>query len=227
MIELLEGAGWPLALTCASVLVVDRLRTGRRRSRLNTALHELRRPLQALVLGGPRRSQLELAVAALADLDREINGGEPAAAMPVAVQRLAEDAVERWRAVAARAGRGIELTGSANGSRVVCRPAAIARALDNLIANALEHGIGPIRVEARVAAGRLRLRVVDGAGAGTAAVPGERIRARRRDPRRGHGLRAVAQIATEHGGRFAACRHAGGASAVIELPLADPLPPAA
>jgi signal transduction histidine kinase len=40
------------------------------------------------------------------------------------------------------------------------------------------------------------------------------------DPTRGHGLRIVRSIAAEHGGRFAACRHRDGASAVLELPLA-------
>ncbi len=227
--QLLESAslGWPLALTCASAIAVDRVRSSRRRTRLNRAMHELRRPLQALVLGGSPRPHVELAVEALGDLDREINGGAPPPPMRVAVRGIAEAAIERWRGPAARSGRRLELAWSANGSRVICRPGAIANALDNLIANALEHGAGPIRLEAGVAAGRLRLRVTDG---GTTASVAPRSRddrfaaSRRRDPRRGHGLRVVARIAAEHGGRFIACRHAAGASAVIELPLAEPLP---
>ena len=31
----------------------------------------------------------------------------------------------------------------------------------------------------------------------------------------------VAEIAADHGGRFAACAHGGGAKAVIELPVAE------
>jgi hypothetical protein len=38
--------------------------------------------------------------------------------------------------------------------------------------------------------------------------------------RRGQGLDIVAEIAADHGGRFAACAHGGGAKAIIELPLA-------
>jgi signal transduction histidine kinase len=229
--QLLESAafGWPLALSCASAIALDRVRSSRRRTRLNRAMHELRRPLQALMLGGSARAHVDLAVEALADLDREINGGAPAPPMRVEARGIAEDAIERWRVVAARSGRRLELAWSANGSQVICRPGAIASALDNLIVNALEHGAGPIRLEAGVASGRLRLRVSDGGGAAprvaAEARPDHRLAAsRRRDPRRGHGLRVVARIAAEHGGRFVACRHAAGASAVIELPLAEPLP---
>jgi signal transduction histidine kinase len=218
--QLLEvpALGWPVALTCASVVAAERVRSSARRTRLNRALHELRRPLQALVLGAPR-GHVDLAVEALAELDREINGGTAPAATPVAAHLLVTEAVARWRPIAARTGRRIGLTWRANGSRVVCRPGAITAALDNLISNALEHGTGPVQVDARAVDGRLRLRVANAAGR-----PRPR---RRRDPRRGHGLRVVARIAAEHGGRFATCRHGGGASAVLELPLAGSLPPAA
>jgi hypothetical protein len=71
----------------------------------------------------------------------------------------------------------------------------------------------------------LRLLVADGSDAGSAVAGGspavnERPLRRPRDPRRGHGLRVVADVAAAHGGRFAACRHAAGATAVLELPLA-------
>ncbi|HEX2372295.1 MAG TPA: hypothetical protein VHI33_06730, partial [Solirubrobacterales bacterium] len=77
-------AGWPLALTAAAILARERVRGGRRRGALNRALHELRRPLQALALGagdGPRDDRsvngdgpgkLELALSALDDLDHEL-----------------------------------------------------------------------------------------------------------------------------------------------------------
>lgn len=233
---------WPLALTLASVVVVDRVRASRRRERLNRALHELRRPLQALTLTtrvrsrsraqGPPRDQLDLALAALADLDRVVNGDPPGGGRRVAeAGELAADAVGRWRTAAALAGRRIELRWRAEDSRVLCDPAAIARALDNLIANALEHGSGPIRVEGLLRTGRLRLLVSDGppgdavaASLAPIAAPrarGDAARRRRADPRRGLGLGVVADVAAAHGGRFAACRHPGGTCAVIELPLAD------
>ncbi len=46
----LAPVAWPMALTLATVGVVERVRSRRRRLRLNRALHELRRPLQALAL---------------------------------------------------------------------------------------------------------------------------------------------------------------------------------
>ena len=213
----------PPALACATVVAADRARRRRRRDLLNQALHELRRPLQALVLqaGGVAagRDHLAQALAALDDIDREVNGGPPARARAVADARaLTVDAVRRWRGPAALEGRSLDLHWRADGSRLVCDEAAIARALDNLIANALEHGCGPIRVEGSERAGRLRLTVADGTAAG------EPVRAfgrrRRADARRGHGLRIVAEVAASHGGRFASCAHAEGASAILELPLA-------
>jgi signal transduction histidine kinase len=229
---------WPLALTLA-VVVAGRLRAKRRRVRLNRALHELRRPLQVLTLAarrpaqaaGPHHGQLELALDALGELDRLVNGGARSRARRIAdAGELAREAVGRWRTPAALAGRCIELRWRAAGSRVDCDPAAIARALDNLIANALEHGRGPVLIEGQLRTDRVRLLVSDGVHAGV--VPGapvafaawrprgDRGLRRRQDPRRGHGLRVVAEVAAEHGGRFASCRHDAGACAVIELPLA-------
>src|SRR4249919_2186392 len=43
-------AAWPLGATLAAAVAVHGLQVGRRRSALNEALHELRRPLQALAL---------------------------------------------------------------------------------------------------------------------------------------------------------------------------------
>ena len=231
-----SALAWPLALTLASVAVAGRVRSSRHRRRLNRSLHELRRPLQALSLtagsSAARPSgQLDLALEAVEDLDRVVNGRSPDRGPRIVDARpLAEDAVGRWRGAAALAGRRIELRWQAAGSRVVCEPAAIARALDNLIANALEHGSGAIRVEGLLRTGRLRLLVSDGVHSGSGAAPiAPPARGSRRadlafrwrsDPRRGHGLRVVADVAADHGGRFAACRHDAGACAVIELPLA-------
>src|SRR6185503_12623550 len=76
---------FPLVLSFATVVAAERVRMRRRRESLNRSLHELRRPLQALVLqarsapgiGERRRGQLELALDALAGLDRQVNGGGP------------------------------------------------------------------------------------------------------------------------------------------------------
>jgi two-component system, OmpR family, sensor kinase len=205
-----------MALTFASALVADRLRAARRRTALNRALHELRRPLQALALDGAAGGgQLDRAIEAIAGLDREVNGGKAPRRRRVDARALAEQAAECWRAAATRAGRPLGFAWRAGSCEVECDPDAVARALDNLIANALEHGSGPVRIEGSGRPGRVRLHVVD---RGVQAV--EPRSRRDGDPRRGHGLRIVGSIAAEHGGRFAACSHRHGTSAVLELPLA-------
>jgi signal transduction histidine kinase len=216
---------WPLALTLATVVVSDRAHRRRRRELLNRALHELRRPLQALTLAWPQpaaggRGHLGLALDAVAELDRQVNGPQvpdrPRAAL-VDAHMLATDALQRWRGPAASSGRSLELSWRANGSRLVCEPDAVARAIDNLIANALEHGSGPILLDGSVRDGRLRLAVADGTG----GANGGAVLSRGRRAQRGRGLGIVAEIAARHGGRFAACAHGDGARAVIELPLAS------
>lgn len=216
---------WPLALTLATVVLGGRARARRQRDQLNRSLHELRRPLQALTLSWPQPAvaggdHLDLALRALAELDRQVNNSPaPPPRRPelVEAQALAADAVRRWRGPAAVHGREIDLSWGAGGSQLLCDRPAVARALDNLIANALEHGSGSIRVQGSVRRDRLRLSVADGRDP---ARPTRAPLPRSRLERRGQGLRIVAQIAADHGGRFAACAHGGGARAVIELPLA-------
>ncbi len=217
-------AGWPLALVLASVAIAERARSARRRGVLNRALHELRRPLQALALagGGLRHGQLEAAIGALEDLDREINGGARRTVARIEAGALARAAIERWRGAVLGAGRAIELRWSVEPVLVECDPALISRALDNLIANSLEHGSGTVRLSGSRRPGRVRFHVCDGA-AGSSLPPSGAPRrgcARRGDPRRGHGLELVAEVAAKHGGRFGVSIEAGGASSVIELPLA-------
>jgi signal transduction histidine kinase len=210
-----SSVAWPVAFTFASVAIVDRVRITRRRQALNRSLHELRRPLQALALCGAGaergRGQLESAIDALAGLDREINGGQPPPRRRVDARKLAEQAVTRWSLPAIQAGRELRLDWRAGPAEVICDPDAISRALDNLIANALEHGTGRVRIEGSGRPGCVRVHVANHCGPSAPTAE--------RDPRRGHGLGIVGSVAREHGGRFAACRHRGGATAVLELPL--------
>jgi hypothetical protein len=90
----------------------------------------------------------------------------------------------------------------------------MAQAVDNLLANALEHGGPPVVLTAATVAGRLRLTIANGAGT--------RVAAGGRDPRRGHGTEVVSRRATAHRGRFALCRTGSGCVAALELPLAEP-----
>jgi signal transduction histidine kinase len=238
-------AGWPLAVIAAAILLRERVREGRRRGALNRGLHELRRPLQALALaprpdkrnGGVSEShapgRLELALAALDDLDREINGGEPPVRLrPVPCRQWVEGALGRWRLAAGRSGSPVELRWRAGSATVLADPRRLAQALDNLIVNAIEHGRPPIRIEASLAAARVRIAVRDGASG--ELDPGSPSTVARRGPmrlralerrwrtrgRRGHGLEVVARVAAEHGGRFMVRRGGRGTVAALELPLA-------
>jgi len=240
MSELL-GIGWPLAASMAAVLTARGWRSGRRRSALNEALHELRRPLQALALAGtgpsgaPRsvEGSVQLAAAALERLDREINGGGSGAASRGAVwlQPLLQSAVGRWRGRVALAGGSLEMRWRAGKAMVVGEHTGLSQALDNLIVNAIEHGGPSIVVEGRLRGDRLRVSVAD---SGRASRPASRrgnpadVIARLTGRRRhGHGLSVVRRVAASHNGRFVLRRSAEGSLAVLDLPVADGIEQAA
>jgi signal transduction histidine kinase len=208
--------------------VPRRPRTWRRRRReLNRALHELRRPLQALTLleetGGPpppsgpvtaRRGLIELLSLAAGELDRALNGGGAAPVhRPVSCHELVLASLERCRP----AGPGpdaIKVFWDAGPAMIDGDPGRVAQALDNLLANAFEHGGAPVVMTGAAVAGRLRITVANGIGRESGG-------ASRRDPRRGHGMAVVREVAAAHRGRFALCRTGAGCVAALELPLVD------
>ncbi len=227
------AAAWPLGASLAAGAAGRGLYAGRRRSALNEALHELRRPLQALALAVPGaspgrstslESSLQMAATALERLEREINGGTAAGVRaPILARPLLESAVARWRAPASLAGGSLALRWEAGEATIVGERCEIAQALDNLIVNAIEHGGPEIVVEARAREGRLRVAVID-------SGRGSRPESRRESPaelvarlsgRRlhGHGLRVVRRIAAAHGGDFRLRSSGAGTEAAIELPL--------
>lgn len=223
-------AGWPLAASLAAAVAAQGLLAGRRRTALNEALHELRRPLQALVLSlGPaeaRGADLSRQTAlALERLDHQINGGAAAdRCEPISVRGQLEAAVRRWQGRAALAGATLRLREECAEVTVSGDRGAISRALDNLIVNALEHGGPRVLVGAELAAPAVRLVVADWGRRGS---PQGRQRSLRRAlaslsgrRRRGHGLRVVRRVAVAHGGEFRLRRLKAGAEATIELPLA-------
>jgi len=170
----LQAAGWPIGLALAGLLLGQRIRESRRRDSLNLALHELRRPLQELVLSSPAwrnpgSASVRVTLAALGDLDRAINGGprrfEP---RPVACRAIVQAAVERWRGVAAASQRSLILRWRAGAALVMMDPERVGQALDNLIHNAILHGGLRVRVEASAFVGGVRISVVD---SGPRAVP--------------------------------------------------------
>lgn len=235
---------WP-ALGGAGATLAAAVRDGRRKTALNERLHELRRPLQALALMAPPGSHplgddgpVEMAAAALAALEREINGEREAdSTAVVALRPLLEAARRRWRPQASMSGASLTLRWDAGEAAVQGSRLELAAALDNLIANALEHGGERIELAAELAGDRICLAVVDsGNGAGRRARQREAV-LRGRGPRRrrdvrgpfgrlsgrarhGHGLRLVRRTAARHGGVFALHEGERGTSAVLELPLA-------
>lgn len=212
-------ASWPAGIAVAAALAGIRVHDSRRRGALNRALHELRRPMQALVLSsgpgdGPGAHALRVALSALDDLDRTINGGtRPVELRPVDCRALVQPAVERWRGVAAATRRSLVLRWRAGAASVLADPDRVAQALDNLIDNALRHGGLRVYVDAHVCAGGVRIAVRDSGGA-------PQRPARSRDARHGHGLAIVSRVAAEHGGQFRMLRTPAGATATLELPLA-------
>lgn len=201
------------------------------RTALNEALHEVRRPLQALALAGaqepadePRIEQsLQLAASALERLDREINGGSVATVRTLVVARpLLEASLARWRPRAALAGARLELRWRAGEAVLDGDRCALAQALDNLIVNAIEHGGPRIAVEASRAGCSLRVVVADSGRrrpAGSARPRRGAVRRLTTRRRHGHGLRVVRRIVAAHGGSFELRRSERGGTALLELPL--------
>jgi signal transduction histidine kinase len=207
--------------------------TERERTAINEALHELRRPLQALALcgGGPRgdvvASSARLAAVALERLDREVNGGggggERPRREPLRCEAALRSAVRRWHARVALGGGSLELRWRAGEAVMLGDAVALEQAVDNLIVNAIEHGGPEIVVECRRRAGRLVVSVADSvrrsstkAGAVAAPRSAGRIVV---GGRRGHGLGLVRRFAASHGGRFVFHRADRGSVAILELPL--------
>ena len=194
---------------------------------LNRALHELRRPLQALLLledssGRPvaappratRRGLLELATTALRDLDGALNGeGRSQPARRFSCRESVMACLERWRPQAARAG-GVRVYWDAGAAMIEGDACRLAQALDNMVSNAFEHGEPPVVVTGARVAGRIRITIANGRRSDRNAG--------RPDPRRGHGTEVVSRVASAHGGRFALCDTGSGCVAALELPLAEP-----
>lgn len=215
---------WPLLapLAAAAAAIVH---TARRRQAMNEALHELRRPLQAIALAaGDPHGSVGLAAAALDRLDREINGGLSVAERgTIAVEPLLAAAVRRWQGRAALRGASLRLSWGAGRAVAFGHGPSLSQAVDNLIVNAIEHGGPEIEVAAGRDGGELVLTVSDSGRSPASGARGEsphaaiaRLTGRRR---RGHGLGVVERVAREHGGRFSLRRGQRGAVATLALPL--------
>ncbi len=220
---------------------------GRERRLLSDASHELRTPLTVLRTGiqvalrrerdaDELRAALESAeheagrVTRIAEdllvVARADQGRLPLRLEPLDTRELLNAAAGRARPAVESAGR--ELRTESDGLTAVRADRDRAnQALDNLVANALAHGSGAVRLVARAAGERVELHVID-EGAGFPAdlqaraferfSRGEEARSREGS---GLGLAIVAAIARAHGGDVDARNLPGGGADVwITLPAA-------
>jgi len=222
----------------------------RERRIVSDAAHELRTPMTVLrtrldiaARGEPdaamlqetiRDAQADVArLARLADdllvLARADQGRLPLRTEPLDVQDVVEATVARNAPTAEELGR--ELTGGVRipgGAVVLADPVRLAQALDNVVANALYHGEGGVRLRARLdPEGRVAF-IVDDRGPGFApALLPHAFERFVQDPERPHGpgaglgLALVAALVEAQGGAVrAANRAGGGAEVTLSLPAA-------
>ena len=231
----LGSAGWTLALMALAANAWQWRSISARLELVARATHELRRPLTAARLGcdaarrtlaearwiGAVDTELRRAGLALADLDAARAGRNARdRRAPVDLADLMEELQRTWSRLARALGRELRVESPPMSGRVNADHERLVQACGNLIANALEHGSGPIVMRARASADRIRIEVADG-GPGLPAPVAELMSgARRGRGRRGRGLAIAAEIATRHGGRLAAAPSVRGARVALELPAA-------
>lgn len=240
MTAALALVGWATAAATFAFALVVRQGLSRRMELVARACHELRGPLTAARLGlhltarvegagaeplAVVDAELERAALALDDLSAARDGDRAAdRAEAVDVAELLRSATEASRPLARARGVAVRLDGSPRGARVRGDRRRLAQACGNLIANALEHGAGPVRVRGRTTRGRVRIEVSDGGPGLPAPVAQLARRPRAGRGTRGRGLAIAAEIAARHGGRLASAPSTGGARLALELPLQEGSP---
>ena len=233
-LELAElAAGLPFAASFAMAGGISALREGRRRTALNEAVHELRRPLQAIALAAPGsadraeafESSVRMAAAAVERLDCEINGRPaPEVSDALLIHQLVEAAVERGRIRASLEDRTMNLEWEAGDLCLLGDPVELPQVLDNLISNSLTHGSGEVAVEAKQVGRFFRLVVRNRKRAKPARLhrqAGDLRMCISGRCRHGHGLRIVRRVAVREGGSFRLRRHGEWYEARLELPLSE------
>ncbi|HST64502.1 MAG TPA: HAMP domain-containing sensor histidine kinase [Mycobacteriales bacterium] len=199
------------------------------------ASHQIRTPLTALRLGLERAqlapgADLPAAVeAALGRLDRVeatveellARTHDPIAPVtPTDLAAVVEDGrAQRWQELARAAGRDLAVRAEPGLPAAAASPAVVHQVLDVLVANALEHGAGPVAVSVRAAGDGLAVEVADHGG----GFDGPALTAafRRADPRaagHGIGLALARDLAESIGGRLVIARPGPGPVLSLLLP---------
>ncbi|HEX2233795.1 MAG TPA: hypothetical protein VHG69_10575 [Thermoleophilaceae bacterium] len=215
----------------AGAVVVLRARL----ERVARAEHELRGPATVLCMACERLRQdpaaqghaealeAELARlrAGLADLTAARAGKRRRLAPgPLELERIARSAVAGWQPALESRGREVRIDWRAGRPRLVADRGRLAQALGNLVANAAEHGEGPVELRSDRTERGVRLEVRNGRPSPEAGA--ERASAALRG---GRGLGIAARAARSAGARLELVPERKQVAAVLELPLADANPP--
>jgi len=220
--------GWLVAGGMTVAVLVLR----RRLELVADAAHELRGPVVAFAYavawlrrepGGLRRAlrleaELERMRTGLADLDAARQGDRrPARTRTVALEPVINRAAAGWRAAVTGADRGVTVRWEAGAARVSADRPRLSQAFGNLLANAVEHGSGPIEIRAvRRDPRAVRIEVRD---SGPAALAGRGSGVSRGG--RGRGLGIAERAIREAGGSFALDRRRTATVATVDLPLVE------
>lgn len=195
----------------AALLLGWVIRLRRRLELVARAEHELRGPVAVVSLAAERmrrepagrryahalESELERLRAGLADLAAARRGRHrPGVVSTSELEPLVSSGLEAWRPTLRAAGRAVQLDWRAGRAAVRADRGRLAQALGNLIANAAEHGEGPIELRAERRSGAVRVEVRN-----------------RWASERGRGLRIASDAARDAGGSL----HV----AALELPADD------
>ena len=136
----------------------------------------------------------------------------------VDLREIAGRVVDAWNVSMPGGARQVALDWGAGATHVHGYAMRLTQALDNLVANAVEHGRGPVTVTGRMSGSHVSVCVLD-RGAGLVG-PLFGVRPRSWQARRGHGL-VVARHAVElHGGTLHRVRGPFGSGIEVRLPAA-------
>jgi len=200
-------------------------------------VHELRGVLTALRLGvaliersaagaadrlGGLRAQLERAQLAVTELDSFRLGSleRDAPGTRLDLGRLVLERAGAWSQLAPAYGALLEARWEAGSAIVLGRRESLGRAIDNLIANALEHAGGRVSIEGERCGDEVRVVIAD-RGPGLRR-PLAKLNQQSSNVQRGHGLAIALDAIEAHGGRLVARRGLPRSAMLMYLPLADP-----
>ncbi len=242
--EAMLMAALVVAVLCLASLAVSVQRALDWRARvrsLSMPLHEVRGGMTALELGlavlerscscadtgdrvGALRAQIERAATALAEIDRRRTCRHETAADRhpelVDLEALVLSRVLCWKQIAPAGRSRVRWEWRAGPAWIIGDGAALASALDNLVANALEHGGGRITVEGERSGNVLRVLISDGGQGFELSSIGEADWT----SARGHGLAIAREAIEAHGGRLVTRARLSGTAITIELPVQPPTP---